>query len=725
MNEFFYVIIWIFGLLLLGIINFPLTYIIFNKLQDRGYAFSKSLFLILISLSVWLFGFLKFIKIDILLWIFLGILVIINVILFIKKKKEIVVFFKTNKKYLIIIELLFVAIFLSLLFVKVNIAEIRTGEKFHDMMVLSTINRSDFSPPEDAWLSGHNLNYYYFGHYIGVMAMKLFFTPLNIGYNLYLVLVFTLAFISIFSILYSLTKKYWPGIIGILLFFSGNFFAYLQISKYGLKNFDFWASSRVIEGTATEFPLFSFILGDLHAHLNVYILSFLFFALLLNYYLAEKRNYFNLIIIGLTLGAIYIAHSWDMPSYILLFLLIFLAKQITNNFKIINIIKIIIPAIFFFIIFSLHNFNIVMPIKGIGIVTGHTKISEYFFQFGLFMSMFIFLAILYFDKIFYYVNNIYKIIKLKIKSIPRIIKLIITFIIKLIITIIFFSLLLIFIIFLILNKELFLFLFFLLIIAIILFFIFKQNKNFSFCLILFILATILSIITEIIYINDFTVGIYDRFNTVFKFYMQIWLLFTICSAYFVYEIYKNIISKKTFLILIFCLISYSYLYLILTINSDLMVPTIEGLTSLKSHYQTIDGFRYFQDLYPGDYQAIKWLNENIKGQPVILTKAGDSYTLDSFTSTFTGLPTLIGWVGHEGAWRSFPSEINERVIVIDNLYRGEDVQNLIKKYQIEYVYIGALEKEEYPDNDFKYFEAISDLVYSNEDVKIYKVRKSL
>jgi uncharacterized membrane protein len=214
---------------------------------------------------------------------------------------------------------------------------------------------------------------------------------------------------------------------------------------------------------------------------------------------------------------------------------------------------------------------------------------------------------------------------------------------------------------------------------------------------------------EIVYVDDFAYGIWERFTTIYKVYMQIWLLFTISVAYFIYIINKKNF-KKISLVIVFFLIFLSYLYPILTMKSKFM-----------GKYITLNGIKYSQNLSRGDYTAVNWLNINIKGMPVILTKYGDAYTDDSFVSAFTGLPAVVGWVGHERVLRGEMPEIYQRISDIDNIYKGNNFTELIKKYKIEYIYIGRLEKEKYPDNDFKHFENIGEVVYSNEDVKIYKV----
>ena len=382
MNEIIYIIIWIFGLIVLGIINFPLTYIIFNKLKDRGYAFSRTLALLLISLSVWLFGFFKIITIDYLLWIFFIILVILNIFLFFRKKIEIKHFFKSNIKYVFFIEIIFMISFCCLIFI-VSLSHFNDYpiyENMVDTMIFNSLGRSNFIPPIDAWFSGHILNYYYFGHLIGVMIMKIFFTPIEYGYNLFFVMVMALSFISIFSIIYNLTKKYWVSFLSILLFFSGNLYIYLQIINKQLSTFNFASASTYIKGVFIHFPVLSFRVGEAHSHYNVMILTLLFFALLLNYFFSAKRNNFSLLIMGLVLGAITISHGWDLPVYTFLFLIVFIGKQVINTFSLKNLLDLIVPFITFSIlfiphyIFSYSNVNI----RGLGLVTSNTGIFEYF-----------------------------------------------------------------------------------------------------------------------------------------------------------------------------------------------------------------------------------------------------------------------------------------------------------------------------------------------------------
>ena len=127
-------------------------------------------------------------------------------------------------------------------------------------------------------------------------------------------------------------------------------------------------------------------------------------------------------------------------------------------------------------------------------------------------------------------------------------------------------------------------------------------------------------------------------------------MLSITSAYVIFRMtvllnYLRIKQK----IVVFCfllvsaiLVSFVLTYPYLAVNAY--------YNNLKT-YQGLNGITYLKTLYPDDYLAINWLNQNIKGQPVILEAQGDSYTDYARISANTGLPTVLGWTVHEWLWR--------------------------------------------------------------------------
>jgi len=141
-------------------------------------------------------------------------------------------------------------------------------------------------------------------------------------------------------------------------------------------------------------------------------------------------------------------------------------------------------------------------------------------------------------------------------------------------------------------------------------------------------------------------------------------------------------------------------------------------------YQGLDGLAYLEKTHPQDYQIIKWLGKNVKGQPIILEANGDSYTDYARISANTGLPTVVGWPVHEWLWRGTYDVVAPRIKDVETIYITEDLnvtKNLIKKYNISYVVVSQLEKEKYPSLKEEKFKKLGEIVFNFGGSKLYKV----
>jgi uncharacterized membrane protein len=130
-----------------------------------------------------------------------------------------------------------------------------------------------------------------------------------------------------------------------------------------------------------------------------------------------------------------------------------------------------------------------------------------------------------------------------------------------------------------------------------------------------------------------------------------------------------------------------------------------------------------------DYDAINWINKNIKGQPVILEATTQIYRWGSRVSVYTGLPTVIGWDWHETAHRFSDIEVKRRVEDVKRIYETTDMKefmSIIKKYDVQYIYIGKLEELYYPGEGLMKFRDNEKngliRVYENPEVILLKVR---
>jgi uncharacterized membrane protein len=128
---------------------------------------------------------------------------------------------------------------------------------------------------------------------------------------------------------------------------------------------------------------------------------------------------------------------------------------------------------------------------------------------------------------------------------------------------------------------------------------------------------------------------------------------------------------------------------------------------------------------PADDQAIRWLNENVPGSPVIAEAIGGQYSEFARVSASTGLPTVLGWPGHEGQWRGalFGDQAGGREPDIELLYRSRtwaDAEAVLQRYDIRYVYLGPLETSKYGLGGAGKFDEFMELVYQADGVSIYE-----
>ena len=268
-----------------------------------------------------------------------------------------------------------------------------------------------------------------------------------------------------------------------------------------------------------------------------------------------------------------------------------------------------------------------------------------------------------------------------------------------------------------------------------------QDRPRAFTLLLGALAFALVAMTEIVFLKDVFAGSYPRMNTVFKFYFQAWALLSItCGAaiYFIYEGFQSIVRYNGWERWVARGVQVIWSVALVVFFLAGMVYPIVGSYQRTNHYlqrtNSLDGLNYLQSYDPGDYTAIRWLNGHVQGSPVIVeayNPQGGDYSDYGQISAFTGLPTLMGWAGHEYQWRV--NWLNDAYNANDFYGRGADISaiytnpnpatvlSLMKRYDARYLYVGSLEKTTYPQANFNRFSRFMQTVYSANGVTIYMV----
>ncbi len=209
-----------------------------------------------------------------------------------------------------------------------------------------------------------------------------------------------------------------------------------------------------------------------------------------------------------------------------------------------------------------------------------------------------------------------------------------------------------------------------------------------FVFLLIVLGTLLVLAPEFLYLRD---QFGTRMNTIFKFYYQAWLLWSLAAAFGTALLWQHLrgAAEWVFRLGLAALLFVSLTYPLLSVANK------------TGHFKpflgwTLDDFQRIRRADPDEAAGIEWLKSAPEG--VVAEAIGGSYTAYGRISTYSGLPTVLGWPGHESQWRGGSAEQGSRQEDIALLYTTSDWQTaatIIRKYNIRYIYIGSLERSTY------------------------------
>ena len=221
----------------------------------------------------------------------------------------------------------------------------------------------------------------------------------------------------------------------------------------------------------------------------------------------------------------------------------------------------------------------------------------------------------------------------------------------------------------------------------------------SFILLMIVLGSLLVIAPEFFYLRD---QFGTRMNTIFKFYYQAWILWSLAGAYAM-----SVLLKKKYGIIIFVLVLTSLIY-----------PVYGVINKAQNGVLTLDSAAHVQ---AADALVVSWLKAAPDG--VILEAVGGSYTGYARISTNSGLPTVLGWPGHESQWRGGYEEMGSRQGDVEIIYTSndwEETRTLLEKYNVRYVIVGGLERATYRVNEQKLLRYLKP-VFVEGETKIFLV----
>ncbi|HXQ34056.1 MAG TPA: DUF2298 domain-containing protein, partial [Anaerolineales bacterium] len=242
----------------------------------------------------------------------------------------------------------------------------------------------------------------------------------------------------------------------------------------------------------------------------------------------------------------------------------------------------------------------------------------------------------------------------------------------------------------------------------------SENNLTSFILLMLSLGVLLILGPDFLYLRD---NFGYRINTVFKFYYQAWILLSLAAAFGVAVLSSELrgIVSVLYTIGLVIVIGAGLIYPVFSLQSK-----TDNFKAEHPEQRTLDGEAYLANTMPDDYQAFQFMKQVEPG--VIAEAVGGQYSEFARFSTFTGLPTVLGWPGHEGQWRD-QSLQGSRRDDIQTLYTTSDwatAQEIIDRYNIRYIVIGNLERITYQVNEEK-FSIFLKPAFQQGSITIYEV----
>jgi uncharacterized membrane protein len=684
---------WYFALFCVGIVFFGITKKLFSSFFDQGYAFSKTIGILLLSYCIFLLGNLHIAPFN------LTTLIVCLCIAFVIG----LTIQKTNTKkvpwrIIIFEEVFFLIALFFWTYIRGQEPSIHGLEKFMDFGFIQSILRTSYFPPLDMWYSKLPINYYYFGHLTGAIQIRLSGVPPVVGYNLLLATIFAQSLVTTFSlvtqIVFSFAKKlklsFIFGFIGAwILNFGGNLHTiYLLTSGYSAdKPIPFWEilsgynpakywypnATRFIPFTIHEFPSYSYVVADLHGHVFDILFVLLTLAILFIFF-TKKHNsdptVFNqsqlipTVLLGFMCAIHYMTNAFDGPIYLLLTLVFLLVMFNFSQTFAIHVGALVGAFLLFSLPFSIH-FKPFATAIGMNcspsFLTSIGKIGPFLFEKGNCQPDELWMLFVLWG--FFFISFLLFIWG---KASEK----------------------------------------------------YKEHITDDYIFILFSFGIFLILIPEFFYIKDIY-PTHFRANTMFKMGYQAFMMLSVASTYTFFVIsrtHSNKLIKKIIWIIPFLFMGVYMFYAAPSYYGGLdKTPQLDGSKWLSA--QNID-----------TQEIITYMNKHITGQPVILEAQGDSYTDFNHVSAYTGLPTVAGWWVHEWLWRGSADAVGKRIPDVNTLYESKDLEQtkkLITKYDISYIIVSSLERQKYKELQEAKFSKLGKKIFesSNGFGALYQVKR--
>ncbi|MBC8506761.1 MAG: glycosyltransferase family 39 protein [Chloroflexi bacterium] len=819
------VVVWYLSVFLLGLISFPLVRFAMPGLDDHGYPLARTVGLIVLSYLVWLASSAQvpFNRITIGLAILL--ITLLSGYLAFRQKDELRAEWGDRRNYFLLIEGLFLLFFLIFLFIRLGNPDLwhpwKGGEKPMDFSYFNAVLKSTSFPPYDPWFAGGYINYYYYGFVIVSVLVKFLGIVPSFAYNLILPTLFAMVSLGAFSIVWNLVRprvdfnSRWSqifssrrfvsaiggalamstlGNLGILrmviqgyqrlavsteeIASAGIFSKFIWLIEGLFKAFSgtplpyrldewYWNPSRVIGAEhgnpITEFPFFTFLYADLHAHMIALPIALIVVAWALSVVLGKawERNGqrsplqvgLSLLIGGLAIGAMYPVNLSDIYTYLPLGA-VAVSYAIWRYWQVrvpvgrdrvfygnLKRLAILIAGLALLVLLSNNLYQPYSQWYSQGYselkvwLGSHTPASDYLTHWGLFL--FVVVSWMFYETVDWMAKTPVSALRklephrgLILGGIMAVGFLILALGINLPSDAV--------------SEDQLPFLRGVHIIWFVLplalwtgVLLLRPGTSDAKRFVLFLIGTslILTLTIEIVYV----IGDIGRMNSVFKFYMQAWTFLSVSAAAAFGWILSGLPTWKPGRRLVW------QIALIFLVASAALYPMLASFAKIEDRMaddapNTLDGMTYMQYatyhdegvelVLSEDYNAIRWMQDNIVGSPVIVEANQVEYHWGTRYTIYTGLPGVVGWNWHMRQQRTIvPHDwIYERVDGVHEFYRTEDIQwarEFLERYDVSYIVLGQFERAKYPGPGLDKFPANEGVlwteVFRDGETVIYQV----
>lgn len=696
-------VIWWLGLEALAWAALPLGFALFGPKCAYGYPVGRTVALVLLAYIAWLLGFVIPLKaaVGAALLLFAGAAAWAGY----RQRASIGAWLRDRGlREILFLDALWTAGFLFFAWQRSLAPDIFGAEKYMDFAFLNALARADGMPPEDPWMAGYTINYYYFGYWCFALLARLAPLPTEITYNLCVATIGGLAFSQTAAAALVLTQSRGLAVLGgALSSLLGNLDGLLQtIERHGLRGMDYWRSSRVVGrgDTINEFPFFSTIHGDLHPHFMVLPVSLAFLVLLL-----DERTFGGArnsqavpgrpaawAAAAFLLGTMVVISPWEAPAAAMLLFLLgsrslpwrpllsrgrIVAGLLTAAALVVGI------ALYLPFYVRFESFG-----QGVGFRLATTRLGEFLTVFG---------ALLFAPAVL--------VARRAANSLPGGsewrhlagaalgLAAIVAFamgnaVLPLLAALVAAALTAAY------RSD-------------------EAQERAGFLLIS--AAAVMLLVCEVAYIRDSYGERLYRMNTVFKFYFQAWAMLAVAAPWALGRLLREppraAWARAAVPVVMAALLAGAACY-----------PLGVTLDRMRNPHWTLDGNAYLRRDHPDDFAAIQWLRNNVKERAVLLEATGNPYSYFARFASNTGLPTVLGWGNHEGLWRQHEPEVGRRIEDVRRMYtagRLEAVSPLLDRYGVEFVVVGELERRHYGDGGLAAFASL-EKVFEHGQTALYR-----